>query len=346
MGLFKRKKAEPEGATAVAERPAARSLEEIAEEIEALSAANREGRDVERERRILRLRHEEAMAIMDAGVPAPPQFATPASALPTGSPLPEVQRADLTPELLRAGILRDGCLLVRGLIPREEALALADEIDRSFVERDRQEASGADTDGYYEPFEPDERFTEPSALRPWIKEGGGVLAGDSPKLAFELFELFQQAGLPHLIKGYLGEDALISLEKTTLRKAEPTVAGAWHQDGAFMGEVRAMNLWLSLSRCGDVAPGLDIVPRRLEDYVTAQTDEAVLDFQVSQSQAEQAAGDLGIQRPIFEPGDALFFDERFLHSTGSDPSMPNPRYAVESWFFGGSGFPTYAPIAV
>ena len=52
-------------------------------------------------------------------------------------------------------------------------------------------------------------------------------------------------------------------------------------------------------------------------------------------------------RPIFEPGDALFFDELFLHQTGSDPSMPNPRFAIESWFFGASAFPgDYAPVAV
>jgi hypothetical protein len=68
---------------------------------------------------------------------------------------------------------------------------------------------------------------------------------------------------------------------------------------------------------------------------------------VSQRVAEQVAGDTPILRPIFEPGDALFFDELFLHKTGSDPSMPKPRYAIENWFFGGSGFPAeYAPLAV
>ena len=65
----------------------------------------------------------------------------------------------------------------------------------------------------------------------------------------------------------------------------------------------------------------------------------MLDYQVSQAMAEEAAGDAGIVRPIFEPGDALLFDELFLHQTGSDPSMPKPRYAIESWFFGGSAFP-------
>ena len=177
--------------------------------------------------------------------------------------------------------------------------------------------------------------------------GGGVYAADSPMLSFEMNEMFQAAGLPQLVSGYLGEPALISVHKTTLRKADPSVPGTWHQDGKFMGPVRALNLWLSLSRCGDEAPGLNIVPRRLDGYAPTKTEEAVLDTQVSRTKAEEAAGDRQIIRPIFEPGDALFFDELFLHETGSDPSMPKPRFAIESWFFGASGFPAaYAPIAV
>jgi len=72
----------------------------------------------------------------------------------------------------------------------------------------------------------------------------------------------------------------------------------------------------------------------------------VLSYQISQSKAEEAAGDTPLIRPIFEPGDALFFDELFMHQTGSDPSMPKPRYAIESWFFGPSASPPYIPIAV
>ena len=72
-----------------------------------------------------------------------------------------------------------------------------------------------------------------------------------------------------------------------------------------------------------------------------------MDYVAPQRVAGGAAGDKPVHPPIFEPGDALFFDELFLHKTGSDPSMPNPRYAIENWFFGGSGFPReYAPIAV
>jgi hypothetical protein len=114
-----------------------------------------------------------------------------------------------------------------------------------------------------------------------------------------------------------------------------------------MGDVRSLNLWLSLSRCGDQAPGLDIVPRRLDKYLSAGAEGAVHDIAITQALVEQAAGDTPIIRPIFEPGDALFFDEKFLHQTGSDPSMRKPRYAIENWFFGGSAFPEeYAPIAV
>ena len=48
---------------------------------------------------------------------------------------------ELTPELLRAGILRDGCLLVRGLVDREAALALAG-ADRPRVRRARRSRRG------------------------------------------------------------------------------------------------------------------------------------------------------------------------------------------------------------
>ena len=115
---------------------------------------------------------------------------------------------------------------------------------------------------------------------------------------------------------------------------------------SFLGPIRSVNVWLALSRCGDVAPSMDVIPKRFEGMVETGTEGAVLDYQVAQAMAEQVAGDAGIVRPIFDPGDALLFDHLFLHQTGSDPAMPNPRYAIESWFFGPSAYPVeYAPIA-
>jgi hypothetical protein len=335
MWRFRRKNG---GSTVLADRS------ELQDEIERLSASNRDERDLDSERQLLWLRHLAGMRVLaEAGTA---DFAAPDNGgLPTADGLPEFSRADVTPGVLRAAILRDGCVLVRGLIDREAALHFADEIDRAFAERERIQAGDAAPGAYYSEFEP-HPDSKAEFGRSWIQEGGGVLAADSPTVAFEMLELFRAADLGPLVDGYLGEAGLISAHKTTLRKAAPTVPGAWHQDGAFMGPVRSLNLWLALSRCGDIAPGLDLVPRRLDHLVASQTDEAVLDFQVSQAKAEEAAGDKAILRPIFEPGDALFFDEMFLHQTASDPSMPNSRFALESWFFGSSSFPVdYAPVA-
>jgi hypothetical protein len=321
------------------------TTDELFAEIDRLAEATRANGDLESQRRLLALRHLAGAGLIDADH-AEPRFPSPdANALPSADGLPDISPEQLTPELLRAGILRDGCLLVRGLIDREQALEFAQQIDRGFAERNREDEDGSAAEGYYEPFTPDPRFKQSN--RAWVKEGGGLLAVDSPILSFEMLEMFRGAGLRELVGDYLGESPLISLQKTTLRKAEPDVVGAWHQDGAFMGDVRSVNLWLSLSRCGDESPGLDLVPRRLDELVPVATEGTWLANQVSQQQAEEAAGESGILRPIFEPGDALFFDELFLHQTGSDPSMPKPRFAIESWFFGESAFPTeYAPIAV
>jgi hypothetical protein len=348
--LFGRKGDGAGGATAVAEpapQPFSGADAELTAEIEHLSAVERDAPDLEVERTLLRLRNQAGIrrvrsATGEASFPDPKRVE-----LPAPGSLPEFTPGDLSPELLRAAILRDGCLLVRGLIPREQAEEFAQLIDRSFTERGRHDAGQPYDPAFYDEFSPDPRVGEPLTTREWIKQGGGVLGVDSPALNFRMMEMFRTLRLPTLVGGYLGEPPLVSVQKTTLRRADPAVSGGWHQDGKFMGPVRALNLWLSLSRCGDVAPGLDVVPRRLDHLVRAQTDEAVLDYVISQRMAEEAAGDTPILRPIFEPGDALLFDELFLHKTGSDPAMPEPRFAIENWFFGGSAFPAgYAPLAL
>jgi hypothetical protein len=319
-------------------------LDEVFDEIGALTRANRDQRDPENERRLVKLRHLAGIQLIEEA-PKDPEFAAPAfDSLPEASNPPEVGPEALTPELLRAEILRHGCLLVRGLLDREEALGIADGIERAFQARTALADGGSAPEGYYDELSPEPpfRITE----REWIEIGGGVLAVDSPKLCFDMIEAFDRSGMTEVVHGYLGERPGISAQKCTLRKAEPHVAGAWHQDGKFLGDVRSLNLWLSLSRCGDESPGLDIVPRRIDHIVEAGEEGTFFEIQVSDENVKKAAGDLGVLRPIFEPGDALLFDHLFLHQTGSDPAMPKPRYAIESWFFGPSAFPSkYVPLA-
>jgi Phytanoyl-CoA dioxygenase (PhyH) len=327
--------------------PAAPSLPALRERIERLTDANRARPSAEREREILAARHLAGIALIAAEDPDA-MFAQPAAELPSADGgLPELPADRLTAGLLRAAILRDGCALVRGLIDPRRARALADGIDLAYESRRaREREPAAAAGGYYDEFIPDPRFAQ-DLLRDWIKVGGGLLGVDSPRLTFQFTEALREAGVDRLVADYLGEPALVSSHKTTMRIAEPDVAGQWHQDGRFMGPVRSLNLWLALSRCGDVAPGLDVVPVRLEEYVATGTEGAALSWTISDEQAVAAAGGRPVLRPIFEPGDALLFDELFLHKTGSDPSMPRPRYAIENWFFGASGFPSdYAPIAL
>jgi hypothetical protein len=323
--------------TAVAERNA----DDLFAEIEALVARNREQRDPALERQILKLRHEAGARLAGSGGGA--EFPEPAfDQLGNGTERPEISPSELTPELLRAGILRDGALLVRGLIDREEALAFAGEIEAAFAAR--AAGPGRADDGYYEEFEPGPPV-DLEGEREFVTDGG-LWATDSPKLMFAMLEAFARSGLDDVIHGYLGEPSAISIQKCTMRKVNPDSGSGWHQDGAFLGDVRALNVWLSLSRCGDLAPGLDIVPRRLDEIVPTGTEGAYFDWSVAPDMVERVAGPDGVVRPIFEPGDVLLFDEMNLHSTAADPAMPNPRYAIESWFFGLSRFPSdFVPIA-
>ena len=57
--------------------------------------------------------------------------------------------------------------------------------------------------------------------------------------------------------------------------------------------------------------------------------------------------DAPMATPEFRPGDALLFDERFLHRTSCREGLVHNRYAVESWFFAPSVFPEgYSPVVV
>ena len=335
------------------------AAEALLDEIESLTESTRLDRDPDAARRLLQLRHQAGLRLMELASGERPEQPAPAfDELAGGSDLPEVAAGDASPELLRAAILRNGCLLLRGLLDPDEAATLAEGIDRAYEAREAR-ASDTPTDGsYFDEFEPEPQF-ELAFERAILGTGGsgGLWLVDSPMMTLDVLDAFERAGLRRLATGYLGERPVLSVNKSLLRKVSPDLFGdseeksgskpsAWHQDGAFLGDVRALNVWLSLSRCGDLAPGLDIVPRRVDHIVPTGTEGAVFEWSASQAVAEETAGDVGILRPIFEPGDVLLFDEMFLHSTAAEPDMPSMRYAVESWFFGPSGFPArYAPLA-
>jgi hypothetical protein len=335
-----------------------RSTDELIEELESLIRSNRERPDADTEVRLVELRHAIGIRQLDeaqegADYPEPAFDRLP----DRNGDLAGIKRAEISPEVLRAGILRDGCLLIRGAVDGETALGLAEGIDRAFREREVAQANFSrerpDPWGprenaprmYYSEFTPAPRFRK-ALSRDWIQDGGGLWVADSPHLLFEMLDAFERAGLGAAIRGYLGEPPLISVQKCTLRRVDPDAGRGWHQDGAFLGDVRALNVWLSLSHCGDDAPGMDVVPRRLDGILPTGTEGADFNWSVSERVAQEAAGETGIVRPIFDPGDVLLFDDLFLHTTAAESSMRKSRWAIESWFFGASASPAkYSPLA-
>ena len=135
-----------------------RPVETLLEEIDAQPGTNGNS-DEEGARRILQLRHRAGLKLLEEPPADEPSYPDPAFDLLAGGPdLPTVDAGDVTPELLRAAILRSGCLLIRGLIEPDEAARLRDEIDRAYEARGDHASGAPSKSGYFEEFKPDAQF--------------------------------------------------------------------------------------------------------------------------------------------------------------------------------------------
>ena len=340
--------------------PAARAAVRAAEErrragdlrgaVDGLAAAVREVPDVQGEVLLVRLRHELADA---APIPRPVGDWPPASVDPFPEVVgrtPEVPRSALSVDALRGGIAHHGALLVRGLLDPATVERLAEGVDRAFAGADAW-AEGAPhgaTAPWFVPFRaPGTRSL--GNRRPWVRAGGAVWGADAPRVLAWLLDALADSGLLGVIGRHLGEVPLVSVNKLALRRVGADANPTWHQDGSFMGEVRAVNVWVALTRCGPGtdAPGLDLVPGRLDELVEVGTVGSRIQHAVSPELVAELVDDVGVERPVFEPGDALLFDERFLHRTGVLPGQATPRRAIECWTFAPSSFPEdYVALAI
>jgi hypothetical protein len=305
-----------------------------------LTEANRVEHDDELEVLLVRFRHE-GFAVFDhpstAFEPVRAEGASP-------GPLGEISPDELTVDTLRSGFAKHGCVLVRGLLPGGHVDRLAGGIDNALAAFDDglAGARAADTVPWYSQFIPQAGDYKVGGRRNWVRKSGAMWTADSPRMLYELLEVVDTLGIGRLVSDYLGERPALSANKCTLRRTPVGgTNGDWHQDGAFLGpEVRSVNMWLSLAHCGRDAPGLDIVPRRLEHVIETGTGGAHFEWAVGPETVEQIAGDTGPQRPEFGPGDALLFDHLFLHRTAVSPEMNRERHAMETWFFAPSTYPS------
>ena len=324
--------------------------------IDSLTDANRSERSAAIEERLVRLRNAAFDELDRSPRDAPWPDDEPR---PRAGELPAIAPGELTPELVRDHILRYGCAYIPGLLGDHHCEQLVAGIDRAFDGCDAQAAGGwskadangggatdAETAPWYVRFDPDEdEMVHGNEIRGdtrrFVREGAGVWTIESPRVLFDFLEILECAGLRSLISSYLGERPAVTLKKSTLRRVPPLPHADWHQDGAFLGEgIRTINLWLSLSHCGDDAPGLDLLPRRLDHIAETGTGGAFFPWSVGPDTVTEEAGDVAVVRPSFKPGDALLFDELFLHRTATDETMSRDRYALETWFFAPSLYPS------
>jgi len=308
----------------------------VQERLRALLDANRAAPDVEVERELLQVRasmfarREGGAAVADTLHPPPG---------PRRFGVPSESAGDLDVARLRESISSYGSLQVRGLLDSGHVDQMRAVID-SALEAQEAAYSGADPRPGSPWFAASDLVSDGEISRQWVRGTGAVLAADSPRGIYQLLEMFSDLRIDELVTSFFGERPALSVEKTTLRRVAPQrEAGGWHQDGQFLGaNIRSLNIWIALSDCGTDAPGLELVPTRLEYIVQAGTEGAPYDWCISASQVEREFPGLSV-RPEFKAGDALLFDHFLLHRTWRTASMTRERYAIESWFFAPSAYP-------
>jgi hypothetical protein len=280
------------------------------------------------ETRLIELRREAAVSY-SAGPgrsPWPPAYADPFPDV--AGRLPEIDAAELTTEVMGGAVAHHGCLVVRGVLDEPKVADAIAAIDRAQAARDH-----AATGPWFQPFDAPGQVSD--GVRKMVESQGGTWLADSPACTALVLGELTAAGVVGAIADHFGERPFFSLQKSTLRRSRPVnKLTAWHQDGSFLGpDVRTMNVWLALSTCGadHPTPGLEVVPKRVDEILP--TEGNLGQSSIAFDLVDEVAHDTPVIRPEFRAGDAMIFDERFLHRTFLHEHMTEDRYAIECWFF-------------
>jgi hypothetical protein len=325
------------------------------EAIEFLSASNRDHAQVEIEKYLVDLFLQAADNIDFPATATAPPVAAPMRGNPTlenaQHKIPEISAQQLCADSLRQAVRDHGHLIVRDFMPQASAQLVKESIDHALVARVNSAQAGV-TSGEDSPWYYSSRhfpgthvsYSKRNSEKKFSRTGSMPVV-DSPRGLFNVLEIYRQLGLADLLGNYFAEQPLIATRKWMFRLATPLenvddgIGGGWHQDGQFMGEsIRTINLWVALSPCGDTtaAPGIALIPRRLDEILEYGTRGARLNWTVGPELVAEIAQQTPMVRPRFEPGDALFFDHLSLHRTGHAPAQTRNRYALESWFYAAS----------
>jgi hypothetical protein len=257
---------------------------------------------------------------------------------PDESGIPVVAVGDLDGTVMRSAIVHHGAIVVRNLLPSARCTRLREGIDKSWEAIARYQAARETNPAWFDPIQAS-GYGADMQSRMWGLKSGTAYVADSPRLFFELIEAFDDIGMKEIVGEYLGEPPILSLAKTAQRRLPADAVGGWHQDAAVYGATaHALDVWIPMSRCGDVAPGLELWPRRPEN-VLETVGPGALEFGTRPKIVSALTKDVRPVHPVFDPGDAAILDELSLHQTYSSATFTEPRYGFESWFFMPSTFP-------
>jgi hypothetical protein len=307
------------------------------EAIDLLSEANRRAPDAQLERMLVRLR-QAAWPEVDRTPPAAAADVVPdLFAGETG--IPEVAASDLTAAVLRSAVRHHAALVVRGLFSEDWCARLRGDVDRSWEAIERFRTTKATDPAWFDPIDTDENGLTMMA-RAFIMASGTGYVADSPRLLFDLLEAFDASGAKRVVGDYFGEPPALSLVKLAQRRLPPDAAGGWHQDAAVYGRTaQTLNFWVPVSRCGDIAPGLELLPQPLDHLVGTHGTEGVDEYTAVPDDVAALTARTPPVRPVFAPGDAAVFDQMLLHQTAASSQFTETRYGFEAWFFAPSTYP-------
>jgi len=303
------------------------------------------GRDAEVEAELPHLRLAAAEMLRDTvgRAPWPPRYEDPFPDV--RGALPEIGPEELTADVVVGGILHHGAILVRGMLGPDDVDRVGREMDLTFESRlaaDEEPAGAEEEPPWWVPFRPVQK-TVGQRGKPHL-----IRVVDAPRVLADALDTYRRLGLIDLIGDYFGEPPVFTANKSVLRYLEvpPAVFTDFHQDGRFMGtDVRALNVWVTLTDCGTDAPSLDLIPRREQDIAPTGNGTSGFDWTIAATEADEMAGDTPVVHLDLRAGDGLLFDHMLVHRSGVRAGMTGMRKAIEWWFFAPSHVPwKYQPL--
>lgn len=340
--------AAPPEASPLARADALADAGDLVGAVDLLAAANRTAPDPAIEIRLVELRRAAAQGRRGGAgrTPWPPTYPDPFPEVV--GVLPEIDREGFGTDVVGGAVAHHGAVVVRGLFSPAQVERCVDAIDRAHEVREGVTGGQVEPDAGFTPLVVEDPL-KTQVLRNMVGVQGGIWLADSPMATATALDALDEVGAVAMMTEHFGDRPFFSLQKSTLRRspAEWRMV-AWHQDGSFLDDdVRTMNIWVALTACGGdlPTPGLEVVPRRMAEILPV--DGVMSPHSIDYDLVGEIAAETPTITPAFAPGDALVFDEHFLHRTHLPEDMTHPRYALECWFFAPSHHTaSYVPLLV